>query len=113
MAQNEPGSEPWVLRRWDFSSWKPHAVVINLGTNDQLNHRAQLIPSYNATYLALVEAAARAYGGGATFFLACGPMSTAYCDEVAWVAAQAREATAMNRKMGWHMIVGGGGACVR
>lgn len=44
---------------WDFSTWLPHAVVINLGTNDQLESRPDLVPHYNATYLSLVLAAAK------------------------------------------------------
>ena len=40
-------------------------------------------------YLALVSAAAEAYGKGTGFFLACGPMSTDYCPEVEWVIEHA------------------------
>jgi hypothetical protein len=81
----DPASDPHgtaASNAWEFKSWKPDGVVINLGTNDQLGGRPQLVPAYNATYLALVEDAAAAYGAGTTFFLACGPMSTSYCDEV-------------------------------
>jgi hypothetical protein len=70
---------------WNFSSWRPDAVVINLGTNDRLNSRPNNIVSFNQTYLGLAMRAAKSYGAGTHFFLACGPMSTAYCDEVQWV----------------------------
>lgn len=76
---------------WDFSSWRADAVVINLGTNDGLTgEREALIPDYNATYLSLVQAAAKAYGPETQFFLACGPMSEAYCDPVQWVIDAAK-----------------------
>jgi len=71
---------------WNFSTWKADAVVINLGTNDGLTGgRASFIDSYNQTYEAMVVAAAKSYGEETHFFLACGPMSDHYCDEVNWV----------------------------
>ena len=80
-----PGNE------WRFAAWVPDAVVINLGTNDGLDrrHRRHLVPRYNATFLTLVEEAAKQYGARTHFFLACGPMSTAYCDAALWVIGQA------------------------
>ena len=75
---------------WDFS-WKPDALVINLGTNDQLGNRPQLVSTYNATYLSLVLSAAAVYPG-TTFFLACGPMDEAYCEPVRWVISRAKAA---------------------
>ena len=38
--------------------------------------------AYMERYIALVTAAAAAYGNTARFFLACGPMADDYCDEV-------------------------------
>ena len=78
---------------WDFHSWRPDAVVINLGTNDQLHARPELVSSFNATYLELVLAANEAYSMGEdsigpTFFLACGPMSSEYCPNVEWIIDQ-------------------------
>lgn len=78
-----------AANEWNFSSWVPHAVVINLGTNDALDRRPTLVPVYNETYLSVLLAADAAYGGAASFFLACGPMSTAYCEAIGWVAQQA------------------------
>jgi len=63
---------------WDFS-WKPDAVVINLGTNDGTYAQK---PEYTDAYLDLVRKINKAYAGKATFFLACGPMSDAYCPQV-------------------------------
>lgn len=72
---------------WDFSSWVPDGVVVNLGTNDNLNGRPGLVPEYNATYKKLVLDAAEAYtrhGAKAPhFFLAVGPMSDA-CVPSSW-----------------------------
>ena len=73
-----------VENAWDFGNWRADAVVINLGTNDHLGGEA-IIAQYNQTYKALVVAAAKAYGAKTHFFLACGPMSNQYCDQVNWV----------------------------
>ncbi|CAE7037646.1 celE [Symbiodinium natans] len=75
---------------WDFSRWVPDAVVINLGTNDHFQWPV-VVPAFNATYLQLLLLAARSYGPKTHFFLACGPMTDAYCDNVFWVIDQARE----------------------
>ena len=80
--------------RWDFSSWVPDAVIINLGTNDHLPAEpAPVDEEFVAAYVKMVETAAARYGKDRThFFLACGPMSEAYCDEVITVL---RNVTAM------------------
>jgi hypothetical protein len=71
-------------------AWIPHAVVINLGTNDALDRRPENVAAYNTTYLSLVMAADASYGHGAAhFFLACGPMATSYCGAVDWVIGEA------------------------
>ena len=74
-----------AANEWDFTKWIPDAVVINLGTNDMLNRRPNNIYKYNATYLNLVVEASKSYGLDTHFFLACGPMSNAYCEEVNWI----------------------------
>lgn len=85
-----PDSDPSALdNKWDFSSWRPDGVVINLGTNDHLEKHPENINVYNSTYLDLVLQAASAYGPNVRFFLACGPMSDKYCPEVEWVIQQA------------------------
>ena len=67
---------------WDWQSWTPDALVINLGTNDG---GAAVDPKYSftAVYSELVMEAARHYGEGLHVFLACGPMSETYCEPVA------------------------------
>jgi hypothetical protein len=87
--------------QWNFSSWVPDVVVINLGTNDNLGQRQELIPLYNQTYLDLVVNAAHVYNMhkreqqnanyGVQFLLACGPMSDAYCSQVEWVIEQCQQ----------------------
>ena len=74
-----------LQNEWNFSSWSPDVVVINLGTNDELNNRNANIPKFNETYMALIQDASAMYGEDTHFFLACGPMSTAYCDNVQWI----------------------------
>jgi len=70
-----------TTNKWDFSSWKADALVVNLGTND---NSAAIDPSYNYTdtYEQLVLRAAASYGPALHVFLACGPMSELYCDPV-------------------------------
>jgi hypothetical protein len=81
---------------WNFSSWAPHAVVVNLGTNDAAGERfnnASFATRFVARYSEFVAGASAAYRGGAppaagpVFFLAAGPMTTAYAPAVAAVLA--------------------------
>ena len=73
--------------RWDFSSWVPDAVVINLGTNDLLPPEPDPVDEeFVNTYIDLVMNTAHKYDFNRThFFLACGPMSEHYCPEVSAV----------------------------
>ena len=71
---------------WDFENWVPDAVVLNLGTNDigsgQYNE-TEFAGAYLALCLNISSAyAVAARGAGVTLFLACGPMSDAYCGGV-------------------------------
>ena len=86
----DPHGTP-ASNRWNFSAWTPDAVVINLGTNDNLHSRPELTPTFNSTYLQLVLDAGKAYGEQTAFFLACGPMDDTYCDPVQWVITQAKK----------------------
>ena len=57
---------------WDFSSWQPQAVVINLGTNDASTNGDPGTP-YETAYLSFVRSLRQKYPS--TFFvLAIGPM---------------------------------------
>eukprot|EP01064_Diplonema_japonicum_P012069 TRINITY_DN19549_c0_g3_i2.p1 TRINITY_DN19549_c0_g3~~TRINITY_DN19549_c0_g3_i2.p1 ORF type:complete len:365 (+),score=46.48 TRINITY_DN19549_c0_g3_i2:37-1131(+) len=67
---------------WDFSSWKPDAVVVNLGTNDNVVCVGDFCERFIAAYVSMVKHAAQIYGPTTSWFLACGPMSEAYCPQV-------------------------------
>jgi lysophospholipase L1-like esterase len=57
---------------WDFSTWHPHAVVVNLGTNDASTHGDPGAP-YETNYLDFVRTLRQKYPD--TFFvLTIGPM---------------------------------------
>jgi len=57
---------------WDFSTWQPHAVVVNLGTNDASTHGDPGAP-YETNYLDFVRTLRQKYPD--TFFvLTIGPM---------------------------------------
>jgi lysophospholipase L1-like esterase len=63
---------PSVDGAWDFSQWKPHAVVINLGTNDASSNGDPGTP-YRTAYLDFVRGLRQKYPD--TFFvLTIGPM---------------------------------------
>merc|ERR1719469_973958 len=64
---------------WDFSSWVPDALVVNLGTNDG---GAGTTTEYVEAYQQLVLKAHEVYGDNLQVFLACGPMSDRYCGSV-------------------------------
>jgi hypothetical protein len=64
---------------WNFSSWVPDALVVNLGTNDWTDGAT---PAFVTAYEELVQLASSVYGPGLNVFLACGPMSEIYCDSV-------------------------------
>lgn len=85
-ASDPHGTTP--ENQWDFSAWAPDAVVINLGTNDNLGGRPELVDTYEETYLNLVVDAHKAYGPGTRFFLACGPMDEHYCDSVHQISSR-------------------------
>ena len=67
---------------WDFSSWKADAVVINLGTND-IGSGQYDEEGFAAAYTQLALNITQAYGPSeVVLFLACGPMTDAYCGGV-------------------------------
>ena len=64
---------PWDARNlWDFSGWTPHAVVVNLGTNDY-SHVAPDSVRFHRTYAAFVDSLHARYPQ-AKFVLVDGPM---------------------------------------
>jgi len=65
-------SSPPMDNAWDFASWQPHAVVINLGTNDASTNGDPGTP-YRTLYLDFVRNLRKSYPD--TFFvLSIGPM---------------------------------------
>lgn len=68
---------------WGFSAsgWTPHALVVNLGTNDHINSPASNT-TFASAYVELLKNVTRDYKPAPHIFLACGPMSTAYCPDV-------------------------------
>ena len=65
---------------WNMSQWVPDGVVINLGTNDG---QVATTSAFTDAYVDLCTNITGAYGPQVELFLACGPMSTEYCDAVA------------------------------
>jgi lysophospholipase L1-like esterase len=63
-------------QRWDFSSWVPDAVIINLGENDwnfDPTPNATFIQHYTDAYVAYVQYVASVYNKNVTFFLTIAP----------------------------------------
>ena len=93
----EPGTHmPEIERRvwgsvldspeWDFSSWVPHAVWVNLGTNDQCCGRKWPLPSFEPTLAALLLNITKRYAvaghGPVPIFAAFGPVASSYGPQV-------------------------------
>lgn len=107
----EPGTHmPEIERRvwgsvldspeWNFSSWVPDAVWVNLGTNDQCCGRKWPIPSFEPTLTALLLDITKRYAvagqAPVPIFAAYGPVSGTYGPQVhaAVDAANAKGANA-------------------
>ena len=69
---------------WNFTQWEPQVVVINLGTNDKLNDDEPSVSAhYQRAYVDLILNISAWYRHTQpSFFLACGPISEAYCSYV-------------------------------
>ena len=59
--------------KWNFSSWVPQVVVINLGTNDYSTHPYPDSSVFKEGYERLIDRV-RAYYPGVTIFCVSGPM---------------------------------------
>jgi hypothetical protein len=74
--------------RWEFSRFVPDVVVINLGTNDfgcnPILNKTAFSAEYQRAYSDLVFKMLVEYASrNVKILLACGPMSVAYCPDVA------------------------------
>lgn len=90
---------PWTLafstsHAYDFTSWVPHAYLINLGTNDCNGGRcdnATFLQQYVDTYTTFISNITSWHGVSdkqdIKFFLAVGPMSSSYMAGVQQVVA--------------------------
>jgi lysophospholipase L1-like esterase len=74
-----------TTKKWDFSSWVPQAVVINLGTNDFSTHPFPEKQIFQQAYIKLIHRV-RALYPGVTMFCISGPMigqpCTGYINEI-------------------------------
>mmetsp|Transcript_48970 Transcript_48970/g.83681 ORF Transcript_48970/g.83681 Transcript_48970/m.83681 type:complete len:433 (+) Transcript_48970:29-1327(+) len=66
---------------WDFRSWVPDAVVVNLGTND-VNSGDYDATEFTTACVNLATNVTARYGEATAIFLACGPVSSGYCAAV-------------------------------
>ncbi len=66
------------VKKWDFSSWIPQAVVINLGTNDFSTRPHPDSTTFTGAYIRFVNRV-RALYPGVTIFCVCGPMIAEPC----------------------------------
>jgi len=60
-------------KKWNFTSWVPQAVVINLGTNDFSTHPYPDSAVFQEAYIRLIHRV-RAQYPGVEIFCLCGPM---------------------------------------
>lgn len=107
---NKPVTMPDVWERtlasannadWNFASWTPHAVVINLGTNDWHGVPAPnqwtdptvwtFIVNFTQTYHNFVQhiTSQALYGPSTHVFVAVGPMTMGYLLPAQWVVGNA------------------------
>lgn len=107
---NKPVTMPEVWERtvasanradWDFTTWTPRAVIINLGTNDWHGVPAEtdwdepmvweFIVNFTQTYHDFVDriTSPAVYGSGTHVFVAVGPMTMGYLLPAQWVVGNA------------------------
>jgi len=59
---------------WNFTSWIPQAVVINLGTNDYSTTPYPPQSVFQDAYLNFINEIQQDYGSQVEIFLVCGPL---------------------------------------
>jgi len=80
------GGEP-SYKTWNYTNWVPHAIVINLGTNDYSTNPQPPESVYTTAYVKFVNHLKSVYAPSKpAFFLVCGPMSQDYCSYAQSVA---------------------------
>jgi len=63
---------------WNFNSWVPHAVVINLGTNDFSAEPYPTQEEFELGFYKFVKYIAARYQPSPAFFLSCGPLASGF-----------------------------------
>eukprot|EP00026_Physarum_polycephalum_P006931 Phypoly_transcript_06984.p1 GENE.Phypoly_transcript_06984~~Phypoly_transcript_06984.p1 ORF type:complete len:260 (+),score=33.84 Phypoly_transcript_06984:783-1562(+) len=72
---------------WDFSSWVPHIIFINLGTNDFSGGVLPTSTQFINGYIDFVNHLHSLYKPTPKFFFACGVMINTYCPYIKNVSA--------------------------
>jgi len=91
-----PALYPYVLPsvkqgEWNFSSWIPDVVIINLGTNDYSTQPYPPQDVYQNAYVDFINTYTKAYFGHPKFFLICGPMQNSVsCPYVQNIATETK-----------------------
>jgi lysophospholipase L1-like esterase len=75
---------------WDFASWVPDVVWINLGTNDQCCGRQWPVAGFESAFVdLLMNLTTRWAPSRPSILAACGPVSATYCPQVQQAVATA------------------------
>eukprot|EP00966_Prymnesium_polylepis_P299797 6927970-Prymnesium_polylepis.1 len=85
------GGAPGTVE-WNYTSFVPHALIVNLGTNDydiaQFFHEQPSFAHFGASYTNFLnDLIARYQGALPALIIACGPMTSLQCPTVAQVAS--------------------------
>lgn len=81
-VQSDPASV------WDFSSWVPNVLLIDLGSNDR---SAWDDPNFVSTFLQFVSNYTSAYGPKTKVLVGCGMTETGYCPHIHSVVKQSQD----------------------
>lgn len=68
---------------WGFDDWRPHGLLVNLGTNDYCCGHVPTTAQYVDEMMALVRAVHNNYyrSNPPHIFIGCGPMTSVYCSD--------------------------------